>query len=162
MKKIILVAVILLVSQLSFSQKKVITNTISSPIATSCNCSDLEIYPYFYYQDPDLPNASSMFLRFDFHHKGKLKCKPEFLGNITISKSDGISVTIPVSRLTSYVNTENQRIFVVTQQHLLGTLRPMIVGTNYKITYSLGYGTKSVCPKTSTKNVVFEKSEPIL
>lgn len=148
----------MLVSQLSFSQKKVITN----PVTASCNCADLELYPSFYYKEPETPSTSSLYLRFDFHHIGTAKCKPDFLGSITIARSNAITVTIPLRNLTSYVDTMGQRIFVVTQLHLPDSFRPMTVGGNYKITYSLSYGVKAVCPKTSSKYVRFAKSEPIL
>jgi hypothetical protein len=91
-----------------------------------------------------------------------MKCKPEFTGSITIYRSSEITVTIPVANLTSYVDTLGQRIFVVTQLNLPPSFRPMTLGGNYKITYSLNYGEKYVCPKNSTKLVRFAKSEPIL
>ncbi len=158
MKKILIIAILLTATNL-FSQK---TNTALSPIVTtSCKCADLQIYPYLYYQDPQNAPNSSLYLRFDFHHKGKAKCKPEFVGSITIYRADSITVTIPLNALTSFVNSTNQRIFVVTPLNLPASFRPMTVGGNYKITYSLRYG-ESVCPATSTKIVRFAKSEPIL
>jgi hypothetical protein len=39
---------------------------------------------------------------------------------------------------------------------------PMTIGGNYKITYSLQYGLKSVCPAQSTIIVRFKKEEPLL
>jgi hypothetical protein len=158
-KKLIILTVLLTVSNL-FSQKKI--TAITSPVETlACKCSNLEIYPYFYYEDQQNGSNSSLHLRFDFHHKGKIKCKPEFVGNITIYRADDITVTIPLNALTSYVNTENQRIFVITQLSLPNSFRPMTIGGNYKITYSLKYG-NTTCPATSTKTVRFAKSEPIL
>ncbi len=159
MKKIILFTVLLFASN-TFAQK--INTTLTSPVETlACKCSYLEIYPYFYYQDPQNAPNSSLYLRFDFHHKGKAKCKPEFVGSITIYRANDVTVTIPISNLTSFVDTNRQRIFEITQLHLPDSFRPMTLGGNYKITYSLKYGT-SVCPATSTKIVRFRKSEPIL
>lgn len=151
-------AIVVMSSQM-FSQKKNIE--IKETVGISCKCSDLVIYPYFYYQDPqNLPN-SSLLLRFDFQHKGKMKCKPEFTGSITIYKDSNRTVTIPLSNLTSLVDTNGQRIFVITQLNLPDSLRPMQLNSSYKINYSLKYGT-GICPTLSTKSVRFMKSEPIL
>ncbi|KQT21493.1 hypothetical protein ASG31_16600 [Chryseobacterium sp. Leaf404] len=128
----------------------------------SCICNDLEIYPYFYYKDPERASTSHLYLRFDFHHKGRNKCKPEFKGSITIYRSDDIQVTIPLNRLTSPVDNMGQRIFVITQLHLPDSFRPMTLGGNNRITYSLNYGIKSQCPTSFTKFVRFTTSEPIL
>lgn len=138
-----------------FSQKK-------ADLQTSCLCKDLVVYPYFYYKDPERSSTSHLYLRFDFHHKGKNKCKPEFKGSISIYRSDDIQVTIPLGNLASLVDNMGQRIFVVTQLHLPSSFSPMIVGGNYKITYSLNYGIKSPCPTAFTKYVRFTTSEPIL
>ena len=107
MKTKLLIFAFLIFSQFAFSQKK---GTVrGTKMDTSCKCSDLVVYPYFYYQDPATPNPSSLLLRFDFHHKG-MKCKPEFTGNITSYRSEESKVTIPVANLTSYVDTVGQRI----------------------------------------------------
>ena len=159
MSKKILILVFLLTASHVFSQKK--NTAIKETIGTTCKCSNLQVFPYFYYQDPQNAPNSNLYLRFDFHHKGKPKCKPEFVGNITIYRDTNIRVNIPVANLTSFVDTDGQRIFVITQLHLPDSFRPMTVGGNYKITYSLKYGT-GICPASSTKIVRFTKSEPIL
>lgn len=159
MKKIFIITLLLIASNV-FAQKK--NSALSSSIeGLTCKCSNLEIYPYFYYQDPQNALNSSLYLRFDFQHKGKVKCKPEFTGNITIYRADDITVTIPLNALTSFVDTNGQRIFVITQLNVPDSFRPMTIGGNYKITYSLKYGT-GICPAKSTKTVRFAKSEPIL
>jgi len=158
MKKLILFTILLITSNV-FSQKKNIG--IRETVAISCKCSDLVIFPYFYYQDPENGSNSNLILRFDFQHKGKVKCKPEFVGNITIYRANTITATIPLNALTSYVDTDNQRIFIVSPLSLPNSFRPMTIGGNYIITYSLKYGT-GICPATSTKTVRFKKSEPIL
>ncbi len=159
MKTKIIILFFFIFSQFAIAQKK---GVLSGPkVITSCQCSNLVVYPYFYYQDPDLRNNSNLYLRFDFHHKG-MKCIPEFVGSITIFRSETIKVTIPLNTLTSYVDTENQRIFVITPLSLPNSFRPMTVGGNYKITYSLRYGTTSVCPASSSQIIRFQTSEPIL
>lgn len=158
MKKLLLFIVLFAVGNV-FSQKK--NAALNETFGISCKCSDVVLYPYFYYKDPEDQANSHLYLRFDFHHKGKTKCKPEFTGNITIFRDATITATIPLNALTSFVNTENQRIFVITALNLPASFRPMTLGGNYKITYSLQYGT-GACPATSTKIVRFAKSEPIL
>lgn len=158
MKKILFIAILLIAGN-TFAQKK---NAAIKEVQTiSCKCSNLEIYPYFYYQDPQNAPNSNLLLRFDFHHKGKAKCKPEFTGSITIYKDINTTVTIPLSDLTSLVDTDGQRIFVITQLSLPDSFRPMRINGVYKITYSMNYGT-GICPTKSSKNVRFMKSEPIL
>lgn len=158
-KIIFLVFVFLSFSNI-FAQKE--PRSPQADTQTSCLCKDLEIYPYFYYKDSASAPNSHLYLRFDFHHKGRNQCKPEFKGNITIYRSDAIQVTIPVGNLTSFVDTMGQRIFVITQLHLPNSFRPMTTGGTYRITYSLNYGIKSPCPVSFTKNVRFTTSEPIL
>jgi hypothetical protein len=160
-KSLSTLAFLLLFAMVGMAQNKRILTSPVGGVSLLCKCSDLVIYPYFYYQDPQNAPNSSLYLRFDFQHKGKIKCKPEFAGSITIYRSDDITVTIPLSNLTSFVDTDGQRIFVVTQLNLPNSFRPMTLGGNYKITYSLKYGT-GICPATSTKIVRFAKSEPIL
>lgn len=158
MKKIILFIVLVFAGTV-FSQKK---NAAINEVQTlSCKCSDLVLYSFFYYQDPQNAPNSSLLLRFDFQHKGKMKCKPEFTGNITIYKDINTTVTIPLSSLTSLVDTDGQRVFVITQLNLPDSFRPMRLNGVYKISYSMSYGT-GVCPAKSSKNVRFMKSEPIL
>jgi hypothetical protein len=158
MKKLLATLVLLLFTTVVLAQNKTLQNSASG-VVTNCECSKLVLFPYFYYQDPNLPDNSSLLLRFDFQHKG-IKCMPEFKNSITIYRSPTQTVTIPMDRLTSSVNTMGQRIFVIPQS-ILGSLRPMTVGGNYKITFSLGYGT-SICPATTAKIVRFAKNEPIL
>ncbi len=158
MKKLIIFTILLVASTVNAQKKNAL---LKETVSVTCKCSDLLIYPYFYYQDPQNAPNSSLYLRFDFQHKGKVKCKPEFTGNITIYRADDITVTIPLRNLTSYVDTNNQRIFVITQLNLPDSFRPMTIGGNYKITYSMTYGT-GICPATSTKTIRFSKSEPIL
>lgn len=159
MKTKITILFFFIITQFAFGQKRGI---LTGPkVDTSCQCSKLVVRPYFYYQDPDLRNNSNLYLRFDFQHKG-MRCKPDFVGSITIYRADDIKVTIPLNTLTSYVDTENQRIFVITPLSLPNSFRPMTVGGNYKITYSLRYGTTSVCPATSSQIIRFQTSEPIL
>ena len=159
MKTKIIILFFFIFSQFAIAQKK---GALSGPkVDTSCKCSNLIVRPYFYYKELGTPNTSFLYLRFDFQHKG-VKCIPEFVGSITIFRSDEIKVTIPLNTLTSYVNTENQRIFVITPLSLPNSFRPMTVGGNYKITYSLRYGTTLVCPATSSQIIRFQTSEPIL
>ena len=158
MKKSLSILAILLFNTVLFGQNKTLQNS-ATDVVTRCECSKLVLFPYFYYQDPNLPETSSLLLRFDFQHKG-MRCMPEFRKSITIYRSPTQTVTIPLDRLTSYINTIGQRIFVIPQSLLL-PLRTMVVGGNYKITFSLEYGT-SICPASTVKIVRFSKNEPIL
>lgn len=155
--------VLLFISQFAFSQKKgeieVRTDQITLP---SCKCSELAVYPYLYYRDPANPTTSDLLLRFDFHRKGVAKCKPEFLGNLSIFGNTTISVTFEVKNLVSLTNTEGQRIFIIPRSQITSTFSRFLTGQNFKIVYSLSYGTKSVCPAKSSKLIKFQKSEPIL
>ncbi len=155
----ILIAFQLFVFNNSFAQKNNSNNGIPTP--GDCKCNNLEVYPYFYYQDVNIPNESNLLLRFDFNHKGQ-KCLPKFLNAITIYRSPTQTINISLDRLTTLTNTMQGHIFVIPQILLPENMRPMVVGGNYKITYSLEYGTKSVCPANTTKIVRFKKQEPLL
>lgn len=160
MKTKISLFLILLFSQLAFAQKKgEVTGQLTIP---SCKCSELELYPFMYYQDPSNPETSNLLLRFDFHRKGVVKCKPEFLGNISLFRNTTISVSFPAKDLTSLTNTDGQRIFIIPRSQLPASFGTIANGATFKAVYSLSYGTKSVCPASSSKLIKFQKSEPII
>ena len=159
MKIKITVLFLLIFFQVAFGQRKK-TSSVKG-VETFCKCSQLVVRPYFYYKEPETPNTSYLYLRFDFQHKG-MRCKPEFVGSITIERSEDIKVTIPLNTLTSFVDTADQRIFVITPLSLPDSFRPMVIGGNYKITYSMNYGDRSVCLNPNLKIIRFSRSEPIL
>lgn len=153
MKKLIsgfILAVIFCVQ--ASAQKK----STDGEIVTQCICSKLEVYPYLYLDNPS-STFSSYILRFDFQHKG-VKCTPEFVGSITISQT-GRTVTIPIGRLATKINTINMRQFSIPREQIGFTIS---TSRACSITYSLKYGTTSICPANMKKIIRPTSGEPIL
>jgi len=153
MKNLIPIFVIALLLSIQSNAQK---TTNGGEVSTQCNCSKLEVYPYIYLDNPT-STTSNYVLRFDFNHKG-LKCTPEFVGSITISQS-GRTVTIPVGRLATKANTINTRQFLIPREQIGFTI---LTARACAITYSLQYGTTSICPAKVKKIIRPTSGEPIL
>lgn len=161
--KKIAIPVILLISQLALSQARgkiaVRSDQVTLP---SCKCSELGVNIYMYYQDPANPTTSNYLLRFDFHRQGVVKCKPEFIGEISLGRNATIWQNFVASDLTSLYDTDGQRTFIIPQSLLTTRFGTIDNRSTIKVVYSLKYGPTSVCPAKSSKLVKFQKSEPIL
>lgn len=154
MKKITILLLCFTIASLHLYAQK---NSTPGPTSKElCDCSKLEVFPFFYYSNPLDPSTSYYKLRFDFNHKGN-KCLPVFNQSITI-KSGSNTVTIPVGRLTTDQNNERQRIFTVLPSQIPFRLIPE--RTVCTISYSLSYGVKACLAKSVT--VKFKKEAPLL
>jgi hypothetical protein len=156
MKTIVFTLALFFLSLTSVFSQKGKASAFKNPI--SCKCSELNVYPYFYPTDEGHPDGL-LFLRFDFHHRGRQKCLPEFKGNITITRENGSTVSFPVSNLIKYENTVPRIIFHLSPLGFPSSFRPMVIGEKYKITYRMDYGI-TACLSTQ-KSVELTSGEPI-